>query len=107
MLPSWEQEEISQIGRYCNDMESEATTMSASATGRHHADKTLHPDVQNSTVHHEDHDTVSFSKAQQILAQELAFQVKVQKDGTCPIEWMFLSLLDSHKKNSNSRPPGS
>ncbi len=81
-------------------MESEATTMSASATGRHHADKTLHPDVQNSTVHHEDHDTVSFSKAQQILAQELAFQVKVQKDGTCPIEWMFLSLLDSHKKNS-------
>ena len=33
-----------------------------------------------------------------VLAQELAVQMKLQKDGTCPIEWMFLSLLDSHKK---------
>jgi hypothetical protein len=37
---------------------------------------------------------MTFSKEQHVLAQELAVQMKVQKDGTRPIEWMFLSLLD-------------
>ncbi len=43
-----------------------------------------------------------FSKEQQMLAQELAVQMKVQKDGTCPIKWMFLALLDSHKKTGHA-----
>lgn len=45
---------------------------------------------------------MSFSKERQVLVQELAVQMKMQKDGTCPIEWMFLSLLDSHKKTGRT-----
>jgi len=58
--------------------------MSAHVTNRHHTAKTIHPDVQNSAVRHEDHGTMSFSKEQQVLAQELAVQMQAQKDGTCP-----------------------
>jgi hypothetical protein len=77
--------------------------MSAPVTGRHHTAKTIYPDVQNSTFRHEDHGSMSFSKERQVLVQELAVQMKMQKDGTCPIEWMFLPLLDSHKKNRPDR----
>ena len=45
---------------------------------------------------------MNFSKEQHVLAQELAIQMKVQKDGNCPIEWVFLSLLDSHKKTGQT-----
>jgi hypothetical protein len=45
---------------------------------------------------------MNFSIEQHVLAQELAVQMKVQKDGTCPIEWMFLSRLDSHKKTGQT-----
>jgi hypothetical protein len=30
---------------------------------------------------------MSFNKERQVFAQELAVQMNVQKDGTCPIEW--------------------
>jgi len=70
---------------------------------------------------------MSFSEERQVFMQELAIQMKVQKDGTCPNKRMFVSLLDSHKKTgqaarhnrlicisqwrarkeSNLRPPGS
>lgn len=83
-------------------MDSEATTMSAPVTGRHHTANIIYPDVQNSTVRYEDHGSMSFSKERQVLVQELAVQMKMQKDGTCPIEWMFLSLLDSHKKTGRT-----
>ena len=43
-----------------------------------------------------------FSKEQHVLAQELAVQMKVQKDSTCPIKWMILALLDSHKKTGQT-----
>ena len=76
--------------------------MSAPVTGRHHTAKTIHPDVKNSTVRHEDHGSMSFSKERQVLVQELAIQMKVQKDGTCPIKRMFVSLLDSHKKTGQA-----
>jgi len=33
-----------------------------------------------------------------VLAQELAVQRKVQKDGPCPIEWMYLSQLGRNEK---------
>ncbi len=45
---------------------------------------------------------MSFSKEQQVVAQELAVQMKMQKYGACPIEWRFLSLLDSHEKTSQA-----
>ena len=41
---------------------------------------------------------MSFSEERQVFMQELAIQMKVQKDGTCPNKRMFVSLLDSRKK---------
>jgi len=102
MLPIREQAEISQFGRFCDDKDNESRDYVSACNRSSSLSQTLHPDVQNSTVRHEGHDTMRFSKEQQMLAQELAVQMKVQKDGTCPIEWMFLSLLDSHEKTGHA-----
>ena len=45
---------------------------------------------------------MSFSEERQVFMQELAIQMKVQKDGACPNKRMFVSLLDSHKKTGQA-----
>jgi len=81
----------------------ETTTLSAHVTGRHHTTKTLHPDVQYSTVRHENQSDMSFPKEQQVLAQELAVQMKMQKDGACPNRMDIFIPIGQPRK---TRPSG-